>query len=47
MVARKNALPVALPKPLHAESESTFSLFAISRIVADLHSSSGVDFPGM
>jgi hypothetical protein len=30
-----------------AESESTFSLFAISRIVADLQSSSGVDFPGM
>src|ERR1700681_1715986 len=32
--------------PSHSGSESTFSLFAKSRIVAELRSSSGVDFPG-
>jgi hypothetical protein len=44
---QENRAPVALPDPSHAESESTFSLFVISRIVTDLQSSSGVDFSGM
>jgi hypothetical protein len=45
--SEKIAPRLRYPIPSYSGSESTFSLLAISRIVAELQSSSGVDFPGM